>query len=420
MQHRCALLIRIALTAALATVAVDATARKGGKHSVVRQTDNFEITYSAGGGGAATEAFIDAVAEAAEATWAAYDALGWPDAPHAGERYPIMVKNLGQWVGWVDSTRHGCDTTADGTTVCDTAMTLDNDMSYYSEEARGDIVRTTVAHEYLHSVQAGLNWYANNWLLEASATWAEEQVFPPDSGTLPVHVRYVYDSYVPTVSIEDQDPYASWMFLQHLTERYGMDIIRDAWVDFTPDDSGAAALEALDNGLGRVGATLEQAYASYALAFGALHVADAGGALGFQHAAAYDDFVDRLAAGRVHTGTSDPSYDAGDFNAWVRDFHAPLVVGDLVDGTLAPRSAHYLELTAGGSVAVTLSASGEEISATVIVTETVDGRESLRAVEPLTAGVALELDPGTNALVVVVNDGGSESDAGYTIASEGR
>ena len=103
---------------------------------------------------------------------------------------------------------------------------LDNDYARFPNSALENI-QVTAAHEYFHATQYAYDAYEDQWFLEATATWAEDEVYDGVND----NVQYLRRSpltapFVPLDSFVGNGDYAgfhygSWSFFRFLTEKYG-------------------------------------------------------------------------------------------------------------------------------------------------------------------------------------------------------
>jgi len=125
-------------------------------------------------------------------------------------------------------------------------MGLDND--YVEEgEFQEELLRTTIAHEYMHSIQMGYDGQETlEWLWESTATWIQDEVYDEvnDADEL---IAEVVGS--PSTCQFSADPYAMWIFLRHISENYGHNTIRNMW-ERTVDLEGYDVIEAALNQVG--------------------------------------------------------------------------------------------------------------------------------------------------------------------------
>jgi len=120
-------------------------------------------------------------------------------------------------------------------------MILRNDYSVVPgyETRPLDAMRATVAHEYFHSVQFGIDYTeaagANaekRYWMEMSAVWMEEEIYDDVNdyySYLPVFFDNPEASIQQFLSILDLHPYAAAIYAIYLTEKYDRDVIRSIW-----------------------------------------------------------------------------------------------------------------------------------------------------------------------------------------------
>lgn len=97
-------------------------------------------------------------------------------------------------------------------------------------------MRVTAAHEYFHAVQFAYDYNEDLWFMEATATWAEDELFDGVND----NVNYLPSGQLgqpalPLDSGQGLDVYGNWIFFRYLTERMtaskaGMPVlVRDMW-----------------------------------------------------------------------------------------------------------------------------------------------------------------------------------------------
>ena len=112
---------------------------------------------------------------------------------------------------------------------------LDNDYAEFGIAPRSAL-RVTAAHEYFHAIQFAYDVNEDAWLMEATATWAEDEIY--DS----INDNWNYLGYgslarpqQPLDVFNDLGQYGNWIFFRYLGERYGATqggmstIVRDIW-----------------------------------------------------------------------------------------------------------------------------------------------------------------------------------------------
>lgn len=103
--------------------------------------------------------------------------------------------------------------------------TLDDDYAGFPDPPLQSI-EVTAAHEYFHATQYAYDAFEDSWLLEATATWAEDELYDDVDD----NVQYLRRSpltapFVPLDSFIDRGRfrgfhYGTWSFVRYLTERF--------------------------------------------------------------------------------------------------------------------------------------------------------------------------------------------------------
>ena len=199
-----------------------------GKLPKKRSTKHFYIQYSTLKG-----ATIKQYASALETTWKTeVGKFGWAKPPKdpvsypKGGRYPVRVENLGPGLyGYVTGTRFAGNNPAtpwndrDAVASC---MVLARNFKPFPGSTL-DALRATAAHEFNHSIQFGYGALvgpgsASNVMIEALATWMEDEVFDA------VNDSYHYlwpDVTDPMGRYSPGFPYPYWVVFRAMAERYG-------------------------------------------------------------------------------------------------------------------------------------------------------------------------------------------------------
>ncbi len=159
-----------------------------------------------------------------------------------------------------------------------TYCVLDNDYasSQFPENSPTQNLKVTAAHEYFHAVQFGYDYTEDDWFLEGTATWAEDELFDGVDD----NVQYLpYGPMGRPALVMDQDRsdfevYGSWSFFRFLTERYpaatnGLPtLVRDFWnrADSRGDAPDDYSLQAVRSVLRARGVDVSEVFADYAAA----------------------------------------------------------------------------------------------------------------------------------------------------------
>ncbi|MEZ0578124.1 MXAN_6640 family putative metalloprotease [Nocardioides sp. MH1] len=130
---------------------------------------------------------------------------------------------------------------------------LDNDYSHreFPRHTSTQNMQVTAAHEYFHAVQFGYDIGADAWFMEATATWAEDEVFDAvndNTGYLPYGP--MGKPGLPLDTFRGGYWYGAWIFFRHLTEHFpqaqaGLPIlVRTMWRNADAATATAPALYA--------------------------------------------------------------------------------------------------------------------------------------------------------------------------------
>lgn len=154
---------------------------------------------------------------------------------------------------------------------------LDNDFSpsQYAANTPTENLQVTIAHEYFHAVQFAYDVAEDRWLLEATATWAEDELYDNVDDNL----QYLRKGPMkkPSQSMDgfiDTYSYGAWIFFRHLTERHRAEIgglpslIRDIWVkaDGAAGGPDQYSLQAISSVLRSRRTTLAAAFGKFSAA----------------------------------------------------------------------------------------------------------------------------------------------------------
>ncbi len=254
-------------------------------------TENFLIHYAATGplavdptdsNSSGVPDYVELVAETLEYTWTVQiDGMGWPPPPgDRGEggdtRIDVYLDAILQdgYAGYVDTT---------GGFLGDNPRTPEQerraayafmvlDMSYAGVDpdtghTPTQLMQATVAHEFNHIIQAGIDDRdLHGWLYEATATWMEDEVFP-DVNDGVFYLDSVFKS--PDVCLvaeegrgDDTRWYGSWLLLRLMSERYGPEVVRTIWENMRVSNG----FDSIDAALAPHGSSLVAESRDYAVA----------------------------------------------------------------------------------------------------------------------------------------------------------
>ncbi|WP_141014475.1 MXAN_6640 family putative metalloprotease [Nocardioides sambongensis] len=153
---------------------------------------------------------------------------------------------------------------------------LDNDYAASEFPAHTPLgnMQVTAAHEYFHAVQYAYDVDEDSWILEATATWAEDYLYDDVND----NVNYLRYGPLgrPAQSLDTfggSAHYGTWIFFRYLTDRYpaataGLpDLIRELWESLAHDGAGAKgyySVQGVEKALAARGTTLNRVFPRFA------------------------------------------------------------------------------------------------------------------------------------------------------------
>lgn len=148
-------------------------------------------------------------------------------------------------------------------------------------------MQVTAAHEYFHATQYAYDAYEDSWILEATATWAEDELyddvddnhlyFPHSPIAVPgVPLDYYYCPYFleDTCNGPQLHQYGTWVFFRYLTERFPTaqggvpTLVRKIWerLDGSVGGPDSYSMQGLAQVLAANGTSIPSVFADFALA----------------------------------------------------------------------------------------------------------------------------------------------------------
>ena len=222
--------------------------------------------------------FVDTTLTTMTSVHAAYVDAGYrapkPDGALGGdERTDIYLADIGPLglYGYCTTDEPLAQTQFDSWGYC----VLDND--YAADEFPTNTpvqnMQVTAAHEYFHAVQFAYDAFEDGWFMEATATWAEDELFD----TIDDNLQYLPagplgQPWVPLDWFGGSHHYGDWIWFRYLSERFptaagGMPtIVRNLWrrADATPGAADANSLQAVSQELASHNTSFGRVFAQFA------------------------------------------------------------------------------------------------------------------------------------------------------------
>ncbi len=227
--------------------------------------------------------YVAAVIETVDGVHDAYVAAGYrepePDGAAGGDaRTDIYLADVGSEGLYGYCTSDAPNPPGSGPYDVWAFCVLDNDFSAAQFPTNTPIenLEVTAAHEYFHAVQFAYDFLEDHWLMEATATWAEDELFPDVDDNL----QYLSESPLkkpaqPLDTFNDAGAqYGTWIFFRFLTEQLDAaegglpTLVRDIWerADGAAGGPDEYSIQAVSSVLAQRGTSLTEAYALFATA----------------------------------------------------------------------------------------------------------------------------------------------------------
>lgn len=121
---------------------------------------------------------------------------------------------------------------------------VENDYQGFSTQGL-DAMQVTAAHEFFHAIQFYYDTYEEDWWMETTATYMEDEVYPDVND----NYRYLPNWFLwPDRGLENTTglhEYGTFIFAKRLSEDFGDPIIKEIWEKMSePDMDGLVAINA--------------------------------------------------------------------------------------------------------------------------------------------------------------------------------
>ncbi len=237
------------------------------------------VHWTATGDDKATQAYVNQAGAIADQAIGTYVGAGYraplPDGSRGGNaKLDIYLENIG------DEGLYGYCTSDDpnavpGNWTAFAYCAFDNDYSAAEFPTNTPIenLQVTAAHEIFHAVQYAYDWAEDAWFMEATAAWAEDELYDGVDD----NVQYLAASPLsrPGKSMDEFTGvwhYGDWIFFRYLTERFPKSegglptLVRDQWrlADAATGGKDDYSIRAVAHSLSARKATLRHVYADFA------------------------------------------------------------------------------------------------------------------------------------------------------------
>ncbi|MEP9362073.1 MXAN_6640 family putative metalloprotease [Nocardioides sp. CN2-186] len=242
-----------------------------------RDFGDVRVHYSTSGSDKSTSAYVNEVGDVVTHVLETYVDAGYRSPRSDGTRgggsglLDIYLQNLGpQTYGYCDS-----DTAPPSNGPYDTwaYCAFDNNYAEFPAHTPLENLEVTAAHELFHAVQFAYDYDEDAWFMEATATWAEDEVYTDVNDNL----QYLAQSPLsqPRKSMDHFSgvrQYGDWIFFRYLSEKFPKKVgqlpvlMRDLWerVDGAAGGQDEYSMQAVDRELKARGTKLRKVFAEFA------------------------------------------------------------------------------------------------------------------------------------------------------------
>lgn len=280
------------------------------------ETTHFQIHYTTTGDDAVdltddnhngVPDYIETMGTELENVWTTeLSTMGWLQPPSdqsadGDPDYDVYVEDM-TYYGYADPEALADQGTASGDNENSPAVTehnaaysylaLENDYTGFPNTPVYNI-RVTAAHEFNHAIQFGYDVWEETWLMEATATWMEDEVYDDVNDNL----QYLSDYFDnPDTCMPSETPglhwYADWIFLRFISEHHGgQSTVRSIWENSVNYDSstGSFAFNAIGDALSGVGTSLSSVFEEFTAANYVKSICPTNDPYCYEEAASYPD-----------------------------------------------------------------------------------------------------------------------------------
>jgi hypothetical protein len=141
-------------------------------------------------------------------------------------------------------------------------LVLENDFAEFANPASTatELRQVTAAHEFFHLVQFAYDSYEGSWLMESTATWMEEQVYPDvDDNRNYIQLGSLHRPWLSLDTLNGGAEYGTWVFHELYTRSLGDGVVRRVW-DYAATQLGDNARPSLNAALSEAGWNLTHAF----------------------------------------------------------------------------------------------------------------------------------------------------------------
>lgn len=272
-------------------------------------------------------------------------------------------------------------------------------------------IQVTAGHEFFHAIQLGYDGDEAIWLMEATATWMEEETYDDVNDCYQYMIPWFAKPYLSLNRPNDFHQYGSFIFFKYIDEHLGgRNLIRKTWEQSRIFDSnnGDYSVQSIDLALKSNNHTFKKALNNMAIANRILSSDNSAGQYSYEEAIGYQNYrefsyYDTLS---IQLGV----YDSLIFNKGD--------VTNIESYNLQQYGSQYIKINSVDPVRISIKKPvGEDGSINDLTLHTIVKSNSGNY--EVQTGQVLNIDPGSNTdwiYAVIVADGSEGSNYNYALS----
>ena len=216
----------------------------------------------------------------------------------------------------------------------------------------------TAAHEYMHAIQFGIHAYMATWMMEGTAVWGEDHVYPGYDDNL----QYLMSIFsTPDVALnlhsnEDGGAYSghwygAWLFFKYLSEHIDNAIIKQIYIKNINNSNNDVTMAAINTALTQRGTNLKDMYKGFVIANAIMSSNSAYAPYTYARANVYNSYINPRGGLKYENRTSPFNY-TGTNRSWNSQSNG--------NNRLMRMGADYFKMTASANFKITASNTNTE------------------------------------------------------------
>lgn len=272
-------------------------------------------------------------------------------------------------------------------------------------------IQVTAGHEFFHAIQLGYDGEEEIWLMEATATWMEEETYDDVNDCYQYMIPWFAKPYLSLNRPNDFHQYGSYIFFKYIDEHLGgRNLIRKTWEQSRTYDSndGDYSIQSIDLALQGHNYSFKKALNNMAIANRILSSDNSAGQYAYEEAIGYQNY-------RVFSYYDTLSIQLGVYDSLI--FNKGDVT-NIESYNLQQYGSQYIKINSVDPIRISIKKPvGEDGSINDLTLHTIVKSNSGNY--EVQTGHVLNIDPGSNTdwiYAVIVADGSEGSNYNYDLS----